>query len=61
MPTTAQAIKAVILCQYLSNGYQPIELFRYNPILKQIYVIAGTTESIELIVYENGDWEFIFE
>jgi hypothetical protein len=31
LPTKEQAIKAVILCQLVSKGDRPIELFRYNP------------------------------
>ena len=59
MPTAVQALKAVILCQWLSNGYQPIELFRYDPVRKQIYVIAGATASIEFIIFEDGTWRFL--
>lgn len=58
MPTAAQALKAVTLCQWLSNGYQPIELFRYDSITKQIYMIAGVKEGIEIIIVEDGHWEF---
>jgi hypothetical protein len=61
MPTAAQAIKAVILCQYLSNTLQPIELFRYNQKQNYIYIIAGDTESIEIIIYQDGNWEFLID
>lgn len=58
MPTAVQAIKAVILCQALSTGFQQIDLFRYDPITKQIYIIAGVSGAIEVIIYEDGNWEF---
>ncbi len=53
LPSREQAIKTVIICQYLSNGYQPIHLFRYDRVKKQIYILAGTAESIEIIIYED--------
>ncbi|MGB5594426.1 MAG: hypothetical protein WBM32_02880 [Crocosphaera sp.] len=43
MPTAAQSIEAVILCQWLSNGYQPINIFRYDTKLKTIYIQAGVS------------------
>jgi hypothetical protein len=61
MPTREQAIKAVILCQYLSNGYQPLYFFRYDPKRKEIFVIAGATEEIEYIIYPDGNWRFTDE
>jgi hypothetical protein len=61
MPTAEQAIKAVILCQYLSNVLQPIELFRYNQKEKYIYIIAGSAGSIEIIIYRDGNWEFLID
>jgi hypothetical protein len=59
LPTAIQAQKAAILAQYISNGYQPIQLFRYNPQAKYIYIIAGIEATIEAIIYENGNWEFL--
>jgi hypothetical protein len=38
---------------------QPIHLFRYDPINYHIYLIAGINEGIEIIIFENGRWEFI--
>ncbi len=59
MPTQIQMLKAVILCQYLSNGYKPIQLFRYDPGEKYIYIWAG--EAMEIQIFENGNWRFIDE
>ncbi len=58
MPTAAQAIKAAILCQYLSNYYQPIQLFRFDTNRQEIFIIAGVDEGIEFIVYPDGRWRF---
>ncbi len=58
MPTTEQAIKAVILCQYLSNGYKPINVFRYDSKYKTIYIQAGEQEGIALVILSDGNWRF---
>lgn len=42
----------------LSNLLQSIHLFRYDKVTKQVYIIAGFQESIEVIVFEDGNWEF---
>lgn len=54
-----QAITSVCVCQSLSDMLQLIYLFRYDPLNKQIYMIAGINEGIEIIIFENGRWEFI--
>ncbi len=59
MPTTEQAIKAVILCQYLSNGYKPINVFRYDPKQKTIYIQAGNTDEIAALIFSDGNWRFV--
>ncbi len=58
MPTHDQAIAAVCICQSLSNMLQLIYLFRYDPVYKYIYVLAGVNEGIEVTIFENGKWEF---
>lgn len=59
MPTAAQAIQAVVLCQWLSNGYQSINVFRYEANLKTLYIQAGIDDSITITVATNGDWRFV--
>lgn len=44
MPTAEQAFACVRVCQMLSNGYQPIHVFRYNPNTKTVFILAGVTE-----------------
>lgn len=54
MPTNLQAIASVCVCQSLADMLQPIHLFRYDPLQKQIYILAGASEGIEIIIFENG-------
>ena len=58
MPTEKQKDAAIFVCQLLSNLYQPIHLFRYDRRLKTIYILAGINEEIEILIDENGTWEF---
>jgi hypothetical protein len=58
MPTDEQAQTCLRVCQMLSTGFQPIHLFRYNPETQTVYILAGVTESIEIIVFADSEWEF---
>ncbi|WP_436836098.1 DUF6888 family protein [Laspinema palackyanum] len=59
MPTVAQAYGSVKVCQMLSNLYQVINVFRYDPALKTIYVQAGRNDEFAIIINEEGIWEFV--
>jgi hypothetical protein len=59
LPTSAQAIQACILCQWLSNGYQPINVFRFDTQLKAVYIQAGTTDDIAVVILSEGNWRFL--
>jgi hypothetical protein len=61
MPTAAQALGCVRVCQKLSTCYQPIHLFRYDPQTEKIYILADITESIEVEVLVDGERGFIDE
>lgn len=56
MPTVEQMSTAVCVCQWLSNCYLDIHLFRYDATRKEIYILAGQT--IGVTIYPNGLWEF---
>jgi hypothetical protein len=43
----------------LSSGYQPINLFRYNPDNEVVYILAGVNDGIEVLVFPDGLWRFI--
>ncbi|BAZ04320.1 hypothetical protein NIES3974_09530 [Calothrix sp. NIES-3974] len=58
MPTVEQAFACVRVCQMLSDGYQPIYVFRYNPNTKTVFILAGVTESLEILVFSSGQWRF---
>jgi hypothetical protein len=58
MPTDEQAQACLRVCQMLSTGFQPIHLFRYNPETQTVYILAGITESIEIVVFADSEWEF---
>jgi hypothetical protein len=58
MPTNLQALASVCVCQSLSDMLQPIHLFRYDLNQKQIFILAGVNEGIEITIFENGKWEF---
>lgn len=59
LPTRKQSDTAIFLCQLLSNLFQPMQVFRYDQKLKTIYIQAGTSDEIALIIEENGNWEFV--
>lgn len=42
----------------LSNGYQPIHMFRYNQDKKHVFILAGMTESLEIMIFADGQWRF---
>ncbi len=57
--TPEQAIKAAILCQYITRGLLPIIIFRYYRIAKLIYIEAGFDREIKIAIDENGDFEYV--
>ena len=58
MPTVDQAIACVRVCQMLSNSYQPIHIFRYNANTNTVFILAGVTESLEVLIFPDGQWRF---
>ncbi|MFB2892479.1 hypothetical protein ACE1CI_05995 [Aerosakkonemataceae cyanobacterium BLCC-F50] len=58
-PTNEQAQTCLRVCQMLSNYYRNIELFRFNE--EQGYVYILTSDNLEIMVYRDGNWEFINE
>ena len=59
MPTQTQAIQAVILMHWLSNTFQPVNVYRYDFKLKTIYIQAGKDDGIALVIESDGRWEFV--
>ncbi|MDJ0661716.1 MAG: hypothetical protein QNJ42_19855 [Crocosphaera sp.] len=58
LPTEKQKNTIIFLSQLFSNLLQPVWLFRFDPLNKSIFIIAGKEESLEIIIFENGQWEF---
>jgi len=58
MPTEPQMLRCIALCQVLSNCYRPIQLFRYDQERKEIFLIAGEQGTIELTMFETGQWRY---
>ena len=59
MPPKLQAEAAIWVCQFLSNAYRPINVFRYDVKHRTIYIQAGTDDDIAVIIEEGGNWEFV--
>lgn len=55
MPPKQQADTALFLCQLLSNLYRPIQIFRYDIKLKTLYIQAGASDEIAVIIEEDGN------
>lgn len=58
MPTELQLLKCLVLCQILSNCYQPIQLIRYDDKRKEIFLIAGELGTIEITIFAGGQWRY---
>jgi hypothetical protein len=58
LPTEKQKDTAMFVCQLLSNLYQPMNLFRYDRRLKTIYILAGINDGLEILINEDGNWNF---
>jgi hypothetical protein len=56
-PTNEQAQACLHVCQWLSNCYKDIHLFRFDRQTGDVYILAG--DELEIIVPPNGLWEFI--
>ena len=59
MPSYNQLLQALVLSQWISNFYQPINVYRYDSKQKTIYIQAGEQDSIALVVSPNGEWRFV--
>jgi hypothetical protein len=42
----------------LSNGYQPTHIFRYNVNTSKVFILASVTESLEVLIFSDGQWRF---
>lgn|GEM_PF-337227 len=58
-PTNEQAQACLRVCQMLSNGHRDIQLFRFNPQTRTVFIFAS--EELQIIVPPNGVWRFLNE
>jgi hypothetical protein len=58
-PTARQALMCLIICQYLSNFYREIELFRFSDITGNVFILAG--DDLQILVFRDGTWRFVNE
>jgi hypothetical protein len=58
-PTPEQAIACLIVCQWLSNFYKDIHLFRFDDITGDVYILAG--DDLQIIVPLKEPWRFLDE
>ncbi|WP_442947482.1 DUF6888 family protein [Nostoc sp.] len=35
-----------------------MHVFRYNQNTKTVFILAGVTESLEILIFPNGQWNF---
>lgn len=59
MITARQAVKAAILCQYITRGLLPITVFRYYRIARIIYIEAGFNREIKITINEQGEFKYV--
>lgn len=59
MTTSEQAKQTVILLHWISKGFQPINVFRYDRKYQTVYIQAGETDGIAVIINSNGRWNFV--
>ncbi|WP_417063889.1 DUF6888 family protein [Kamptonema animale] len=56
-PTNEQAQICLRLCQWLSNGFKDIQLFRFDYQTGDVYIFAG--DELQIIVPPSGLWYFL--
>jgi hypothetical protein len=57
MPTAEQGIRCILLCQYLTGKFIPINVVRMDERTKNLFILAGDT--IEIEVFRNGLWQYL--
>ncbi|MGF1478749.1 MAG: hypothetical protein ACFB4I_04590 [Cyanophyceae cyanobacterium] len=54
MPTAEQAIKAAILCQFLTGVGLPITVFYYDASSKLLYLEAAGGNEFKIVINQQG-------
>lgn len=58
-PTDEQAQACLRVCQMLSNCYRDIQLFRFDPESREVYIFVS--DELQVMVFPSGNWSFIDE
>ena len=56
-PLLTKHLPACFVCQWLSNCYKNIHLFRFDVQTGDVYILAG--DELQIIVPPNGLWDFL--
>lgn len=56
-PTDPQAHACLRVCQWLSNCYKDIHLFRFDAQTGDVYILAG--DDLPILVPPDGLWYFL--
>jgi len=56
-PTNEQSQICLRLCQWLSNGFKDIQLFRFDRQTGDVYIFTG--DELQIIVPSSGLWYFL--
>jgi hypothetical protein len=59
LPTAAQGLICISLCQSLTNFYHSVEILRFDERDGTIFIFAG--EELQIQVARNGLWRYINE
>jgi len=57
LPTAAQGLICISLCQSLTNFYRSVEMLRFDERDGTIFIFAG--EELQIQVYRDGTWEYL--
>ncbi|WP_442937990.1 DUF6888 family protein [Nostoc sp.] len=57
LPTAAQALKCVYLCQSLTTAYLPIYIVRLDERTGNIFILGGN--EIEILISRDGNWRYL--
>ncbi|WP_445300611.1 MULTISPECIES: DUF6888 family protein [unclassified Microcoleus] len=58
-PTDEQAQACLCVCQMLSNYYKHIQLFRFDPQSREVYIFGS--DELQMMVFPSGNWSFLDE
>ncbi len=58
-PTDEQAQACLRLCQILSNYYWDIQLLRFDPESREVYIFVRN--ELQIMVFPSGNWSFLDE